>query len=101
MSRRNYRPIPGAVEGRTALTIYEPGEFVPEDTSYLVGIGGSGVARAADLPGARAILLERAKLYCQTQITEAQRTLTHYQTELTRLNTAGLEQEVITNEVSR
>jgi len=95
MSRRNYRPIPGVTDGRTHLTIYEPGEFMPEDTSYLVGVGGSGVARAQDLDAAKAILLDRAKMYCQTQIAEAQRTMTHYQAELLRLNTAGLEGEVI------
>jgi hypothetical protein len=94
MARRSYRSIPNPTEGRTFLTIHEPGDLSPEQTGYVVAVGGKGVGRAATLVDAQALLLDQAKLKCQAEIGEAQRVLQHFQGELQRLNTGGLGAEV-------
>jgi hypothetical protein len=76
------------------LTIHEPGDLHELQTYYTVSVGGVGVGRAQTLPDAQALLLDKAKGRCESEIEQAQRTLQHYQAQLLRLNTEGLGAEV-------
>lgn len=85
-----FKPIPPiSGVGYTALSIREPGEWFNEPT-YSAFIGGCGIGTTNTLEEAKQKLLDCAIIYCNRQITEAEKVIAHYQKQVKKLSKRGL-----------
>lgn len=89
----SFKPIPGAVSGKTHLTIYKPGAWMSRPDFHAF-VGGGKVGVAETLEGAKKLLLLKAKSRCMREIIEGQKRVNHYTEQLAKLEANGLEPEV-------
>lgn len=88
-----FSPIPCQNDnGKICLSIYPPHQFINNE-GFSVFVGGGGYGERDTLEAAKEYLLECAKETCRRRIAGAAKTIVHYQTQLERITTSGLENE--------
>lgn len=90
MSAKNeikFEPMPGPHGGLTHLGIYtpDPACIFTRDGTYAAFVGGCGWGHSKTLAGAKRLLLDSARIYCQRQIDKAETVIAHYRVQLAKL----------------